>query len=198
MPRHPRSSSRSLLVAFEGLNGAGKTTLSMGVAKELGWARVRTPPFEESKERSLFEDDPFSAAAMLYYLSWVVFVDQQVEAGLLGPAVICDRYLQSTVAYFGGVGRPVDSILDVVSIRPADITVLVTVEETLRWDRILAQRIPRTIDEVSRECSFQEFALQTFRSGSRVLEVDTTTSEPAENIARCADLVRACLALPGD
>lgn len=187
------TTNRTSLVAFEGLNGVGKTTLCEGVSKELGLVAVRTPPFESSRERTLFDDDPFSPAAMLYYLSWVKWVDERVQSGQLGAVVLCDRYIQSTIAYFGGVGQPPDRVLELIPIRQPDVTVLVTTEESVRWDRLSARSKLRRIEDATRHSAFREFAMRTFRASPVVVEVDTTVDSPLVSIALCSALLRKSL-----
>ncbi len=98
----------SRIVAVEGLNGSGKTTLAQNLARVLGATYARTPPAEAYEGRVAFDADPFSDAAMFYYLSWVKLLGDKAEKGDLGPVVICDRYAGSTASYFRAAGNPVD------------------------------------------------------------------------------------------
>lgn len=141
----PRRSG-GMFVAFEGGDSAGKSTQAARLAEVLesdGHTVVRTrePGGTEigEKLRSLVLDHghgPIDARteALIFAASRAAHVHQVILPALeRGDVVICDRYIDSSVAYQGiGRGLGADSILDinlwaVEGLRP-DLTVLLDVD----------------------------------------------------------------------
>ncbi|MGJ9425622.1 dTMP kinase [Nesterenkonia halotolerans] len=108
---------RGGFIAFEGGDGAGKTTQLTLLES---WFRERSLPYERTREpggtpigeriRSLVlehgqgEVDP-RTEALLFAASRAAHVVQRIEPALeVGRFVLCDRYVDSSVAY-QGVGR---------------------------------------------------------------------------------------------
>jgi len=159
--RHRRNLS-VMFVTLEGLDGSGKTTQArlLGARLEAEGAEVvltrepgGTPLGEEIRNLLLHGGDvaPWAEAA-LYAASRAQHVEQLIRPALeRGATVICDRYVDSSVAYQGiarglGLERVLDLNLAAVGGLMPDRTILLEIES----DRAVA-RIGGERDRIERE-----------------------------------------------
>jgi dTMP kinase len=144
-----------MFVTFEGLDGCGKTTQAALLAQSLAGEGVDvvatrepggTPLGEAIRELVLHGDHvaPWAEAA-LYLAARAQHVEQVIRPGLeRGATVVCDRYLDTSVAYQGaGRGLGVDTILD-LNLRAVgglvpDRTVLVEIDVETALARVGAK-----------------------------------------------------------
>lgn len=141
-----------MFVTFEGIDGSGKTTQAALLADELRARGVDvvetrepggTPLGEVLRDLVLHGDHvaPWAEAA-LYTASRAQHVEQVVRPALdRGAVVVCDRYLDSSVAYQGaGRGLGVDAVLELnlAAVRGLlpDRTVLVDVDPVTASERM--------------------------------------------------------------
>lgn len=112
--------ARGKLITFEGPDGAGKTTqiqLTEGFLEEQGYpvVRIREPGGTRLSEaiRQLLLDPSYkemsaAAEALLYAAARAQLIDEVILPALAaGKVVLCDRFVDSSLAY-QGYGRSLD------------------------------------------------------------------------------------------
>jgi len=151
-----------VFVSFEGIDGCGKTTQAQLLAETLqGEGRdvvlTREPggtPLGEEVRRLVLHGDHVApwAEAALYAAARAQHVDKVIRPALArGATVVCDRYVDSSVAYQGGGrGLGVDTVLElnlaVVGGLLPDRTVLVELDP-----ETAAARVGSSGDRIERD-----------------------------------------------
>jgi dTMP kinase len=188
-----------LFITFEGLDGSGKTTqveLLAGKIRETGREVVTTrepggTPFGERLREVLLqagEVTPWAEAALFAAARAQLVATVIAPALERGAVVICDRYLDSSLAYQGiarglGVDRVLELNLPAIHGHLPDRTYLLLVDP-----EELARRIGGGSDRIERQDpSFRTQVDEAYRLlaqtfAQRIEPVDGT--QPAEDISR--------------
>jgi dTMP kinase len=193
-----------MFIAFEGGDSAGKSTQAARLAEALGAEghtviRTREPGGTEigEKLRSLVLEHGHGhidarTEALIFAAARAAHVHQVILPALeRGDVVICDRYIDSSVAYQGvGRGLGADSVLEinlwaVEGLRP-DLTVLLDVDHVEGRGRRTSAAEPEDRME-SEPDSFHEQIRAAFReqaSSNPEQYLVLNASEPVEVLAK--------------
>ncbi len=188
-----------MFVTFEGLDGSGKSTQAELLRVRLEADGVDVVPTREPGGTELGEGvrelvlhgghvGPW-AEALLYVAARAQLVDEVVRPALeRGASVICDRYLDSSVAYQGvarglGLDRMLELNLAAIGGLVPDRTFLLELDPSE-----VASRIQRHHDRLEREGDdFRERAAAGYRElaerfPERIIVLDAT--RPADELAK--------------
>ena len=188
-----------MFVTFEGLDGSGKSTQAELLRVRLEVDGVDVVPTREPGGTELGEGvrelvlhgghvGPW-AEALLYVAARAQLVDEVVRPALeRGASVICDRYLDSSVAYQGvarglGLDRMLELNLAAIGGLVPDRTFLLELDPSE-----VASRIQRHHDRLEREGDdFRERAAAGYRElaerfPERIIVLDAT--RPADELAK--------------
>ena len=205
-----------MFITLEGPEGSGKTTaVKAAVAKlqELGYEVVQTrepggTPIAEQIRNVILDKanttlDP-RTEALLYAASRRQHLVEKVWPAIkAGKIVICDRYLDSSLAYQGGArGLGVDNILNVNLFATEntypDLTLLFDIKPELGLERI-AKNADREVNRLDLEkIDFHNKVRQTFldlskRYPDRYVVIDASKSkEEVQKATMDAILARLC------
>ena len=205
-----------MFITLEGPEGSGKTTaVKAAVAKlqELGYQVVQTrepggTPISEQIRNVLLDKANTTmdarTEALLYAASRRQHLVEKVWPAIKeGKIVICDRYLDSSLAYQGGArGLGVDNILNVNLFATEntypDLTLLFDIKPELGLERI-AKNADREVNRLDLEkIEFHNKVRQTFldlskRYPDRYVVIDASKSiEEVQKATMDAILARLC------
>jgi len=184
-----------VFVTLEGIDGAGKSTQARLLAEALGpeTLLLREPGGTAVGERlrELLKDGSLElsprAELLLFCAARAELVERVIKPALeAGRDVVCDRFVDSTVAYQGARGIDPELIAGVLAAAVdgcyPDRTVLLRVDVRRAVDRTEVRGGPRTSDRFEREGPvFQERIAATFdaiasEEPGRVVAVDAIGS----------------------
>lgn len=129
------------LVVLTALDGVGKDTIAQAIAEQYDCVLMKTPtpPFLPAREAvdELALEHP--AVHYLFYLASVVHASNLAKEHLArGQNVLMVRYLLDTVVYHRAMGLPIELAYrtETYDIRKPDLTILLTVDEQTRQQRL--------------------------------------------------------------
>ena len=129
-------------VVLEGLDGTGKTTITEAVARNLSSKgtpaiAVHTPTEPYSQLAPFVIDRANLEARFHFFLSSVLYASAHIQSLITSSAVICDRYIYSTLAYHRAEGIRLDLKIEELNLILPNYLFLLT----LRDDKERRRRI---------------------------------------------------------
>jgi dTMP kinase len=147
-----------MLVVLEGLEGVGKTTLGSMAAERLELPYIKSPPPELNPVRDFIARTPDAEAGFYFYLAGLYAIQSKITAGISQKgAVIVDRYLASTIAYWDAGESFVPPAHDTDRLLVPDLTILITCDEETRLSRVGSRGF-----HIFERRSVNERAIETF------------------------------------
>lgn len=214
--KREKSMSRGLLISFEGNDGAGKSTALQSVAKELEARGIpvlvsREPggcPISEAIRTLLLDVGSTMDArteALLYAASRREHLVETIEPALKeGKVILCDRFLDSSLAY-QGAGRDlgmetIEELNDFAleGFRP-DLTLFFALDPQTEKERMLGRGEMNRLDLESD--AFHQRVRDGFEqlledNPDRILRVDASKSKE-EVSARALEIIEKALKTAG-
>lgn len=151
------------LISFEGIDGVGKTVLSRALVAWLnsqGVAALCYEDIEDKKQgfnliKKFVKTETSIDASALFYLASAVYKSSQIEELLKKQWVICDRYIDSTIAYHQARGSVVPKLISLsqLPILQPEISFLLVVPEEVRLERV-KRRPGFTTDDIKSKTDY--------------------------------------------
>lgn len=168
-------------VVLEGVDGVGKTTITQLLASQLNAIHLATPQAPFSNIRAAVEELRDPTLRFHFYLTSVIAISLVIERRLATSAVVCDRYVHSTIAYHKVMGVDLTYIEweKLPIIRPT-ATFLLTASKVVRNGRT-SERTAESLHDhaIEKDYAFLDRVNDEFlKMGLTV--VDTSNKEPAE------------------
>lgn len=134
-------------VVIEGINGTGKTSVGRRLAQELAGSFYSTPPGSLASIRKWIDSYAMVECRYIFYLTALALAAKEIRQLLNHGSVVCDRYLQSTIAYHRALGLPEEflEIADRIDLPTPSDTFYLDCQEAERQRR-LGQRGASLID----------------------------------------------------
>ncbi|MEZ0318484.1 MAG: dTMP kinase [Pyrobaculum sp.] len=182
-----------LFVAIEGIDGSGKSTVIAHVAKRLPKVYVTREPSGGPVGRLIKEwalrggsVDPH-VDALLFAADRIEHYKREVEPKLKeGYIVITERYVESSIAYQGAAGVPVEFILYINSLVPKPhLTIILDVEPEEAVRRIAQRGAAEKYEAAEFLRKVRNLYLQRARAeGYPVVHAGRPPGEVAEEVAK--------------
>lgn len=172
------------LIVLEGLNGAGKSTLAKALALNLHGRYVATPHGDLAKFREAMDEASLSAH-FLFYMLGNVLVSDEIRRSEPTEIVVCDRYVDSTIAGHAVLGLNVRNFdLRPFNLAEPDISLFIYCNEAERRERVERRKKKNKWDLLDEsEVHRAEYA-EYFRLRNRYLFVDTSGETEEESLEK--------------
>ena len=185
-----------MFTVIEGLDGVGKTTLVNDLAQYCGGRAMSTPILDSRQALNAVLDSLGShqiARCLVYAASVLVAGQQARKLSDMGERVFMDRYWLSTIAYARARGVSIDLSPLESAVPVPDLTVLVTLDERDRQQR-LTNRLVTAEDRETFDSQFRKKVLREMRRpdrepGLRPTEIDLTDCDYSTALQRVLELI---------
>jgi len=191
-----------VFIAVEGIDGSGKTTVIAEVAKALPRVYVTREPSGGPIGRLLKEwalrggtADPH-VDALLFAADRVEHYKREIEPRLReGYVVITERYVESSIAYQGAAGVPIEYILYINSVVPRPhLTIILDVDPAEAVKRIKARERLEKFEDVEFLRRVREIYLARARAeGYPVIDAGRPAGEVARDVVAIIERAMASL-----
>jgi len=191
-----------VFIAVEGIDGSGKTTVIAEVAKALPRVYVTREPSGGPIGRLLKEwalrggtADPH-VDALLFAADRVEHYKREIEPRLReGYIVITERYVESSIAYQGAAGVPIEYILYINSVVPRPhLTIILDVDPAEAVKRIKARERLEKFEDVEFLRRVREIYLARARAeGYPVIDAGRPAGEVARDVVAIIERAMASL-----
>jgi len=191
-----------VFIAVEGIDGSGKTTVIAEVAKALPRVYVTREPSGGPIGRLLKEwalrggtADPH-VDALLFAADRVEHYKREIEPRLReGYIVITERYVESSIAYQGAAGVPIEYILYINSVVPRPhLTIILDVDPAEAVRRIKARGRLEKFEDVEFLRRVREIYLARARAeGYLVIDAGRPAGELAKDVVAIIEKAMASL-----
>jgi len=176
-----------MFIAIEGVDGSGKSTLCAILAKKLGATSYSTPPKKYLSFRERVDNNASPEEHYKFYRNGIYDASKEIEAIIANKGkVVSDRYWLSTYTYHQVMGAQV-SMNDFSQIILPTITVILTINENIQIDRILARGMTagdkRMLDQQKELAT--AFYQNVLKNGIPFLMIDTQRFTPEA----CAEII---------
>jgi len=191
-----------VFIAVEGIDGSGKTTVIAEVAKALPRVYVTREPSGGPIGRLLKDwalrggtADPH-VDALLFAADRVEHYKREIEPKLReGYIVITERYVESSIAYQGAAGVPIEYILYINSVVPRPhLTIILDVDPAEAVRRIKARERLEKFEDVEFLRRVREIYLARARAeGYPVIDAGRPAGEVAKDVVAIIERAMASL-----
>ncbi|KKS44662.1 MAG: hypothetical protein UV08_C0017G0003 [Parcubacteria group bacterium GW2011_GWA2_42_18] len=124
-------------ICFEGINYAGKTSVAKMVGAQMGVLYGPRISIRHVKEEAEIHKNPDHLERFAFFVEEIAARSEKVRQILVRKHVILDRYLLSVFAYHNVlVGRHLEEETDFSKIERPDLTLLLTVDESMLRNRM--------------------------------------------------------------
>jgi thymidylate kinase len=155
------------LIVITGLDGAGKNFVAKHLhALDSHSSLIVTPTTFFLPCRNLIDSIALTvpSAHYYFYLASVIHASAQIEEMLKKGNVYCVRYLIDTVVYHKALGLPVELEYETKTykMRRPDLTVFLSVEESVRQERLKSRYKTTLANQIASAERFREAILREY------------------------------------
>ena len=176
-------------IVFEGLNGAGKSSLAQAIALKLDGHYIASPHQDIGQIRSAM-DEASLPAHFFYYMLGNILISDDIKKNKEKEMVICDRYIDSTLARHEVLGLKVkDFDLKQFNLQEPDISFFVYCEETERRKRIDARGKKNKWDLLDEDDVLRTKYVEYFSQNKNFYFFDTSYETEKESLNRIISIL---------